>query len=177
MKTILSISLICALFASPLYARGGGGGGGHGGGGHGGGGRHEGGGGGHGRHGGGGGRHGGGGHRGAHGHGNHGNHGNHGSRGYHGHGWHNNHWSNNGYYYGGPGWFWGGAFFVGFTFTALALSNINTWQVQKNDVATYQSWTNYDNVTVTEIECDNDGYCYLLCNGTSCIKAKPAYNQ
>ena len=170
MKTIISLSLVCLAFCSPLDARGGGGGG-HGGGGHGGGGRHEGGGGHR------GGNHNGG--RGARGHGNHGNHGHRGGRGYHGHGGHNNYYSHNGYYYGGPGWYAGGAFLVGFTFGAIAVANINTWQVNNNDVKTYQSWTSYDNVTVTEIECDNDGYCYKLCNQSvnQCILAKPAYNQ
>ncbi len=174
MKTIFYISFIALTLTSSLYARGGGGhgggGGGHAGGhGHGGGAR---------RHGHGGGSHHGGG---AHGHRGHGHWGHH--SGHHGHGnWNERNWNgynqrywNGPYYYNGFGWYAGGAFLVGLTFyTCAELQNYNTWQINNDDVDTYNSWVKQGELgNLTVSESNDPNYKYFICNGTTCVKANP----
>lgn len=194
--------LAFCLFTTPLiYAdRGGHGGGGHSGhssggghGGHSGGGSHSGGhhGGGHGN-----GHHGGSSHGGHHG----GNHHNHSpSRGHNGHwqhhggthhgngNWHSHNWNGRGYnswygpyYYGGFGWYAGGLFLVGFTFYSFpvaSVASVNTWVIANDDINTYDSWPDQNNVTIMEVEDDSE-WPYRLCyNDGSCVRARPASNQ
>ncbi len=156
MKALLSSLLFFSLvFSAPIHARGGGGGG----------------------HGGGGadrrgGYRDGGGNRGARGYRDHG-HWNHHSNGYGRGNWDNGRW-NGPYYYSGYGWFMGGMFLTGLTFyTCAELSNYHTWQIANDDIETYKSWSDQDNLTVQKI--DNPNYSYSICNEktNSCVYANP----
>jgi len=160
MKIVMYIVPVAIILSAGLYVA-------HGGGGHGGGGHHR----------EGGGHHGGGGR----GHGHHDSHRSHNGHwsnhhGGHGHGWHGNHWHGP-YYYGG--WWWGptGLFLVGLTFYTYptsAIQNTNTWVIYNGDTTVYQSWPeNPGNLTVMEVDNDPDGYDYRICNGNSCVKARP----
>lgn len=84
------------------------------------------------------------------------------------------------YYYGGPGWWAGGLFLVGFTFYTASLVTIastHTWVVSNDDVDTYNSWPDQNNVSLMEVEGDEE-WPYRLCyNGSSCVKARPASGQ
>jgi hypothetical protein len=62
-----------------------------------------------------------------------------------------------------------------YTCTIPAIQNTNTWVIYNGDTTVYQRWPeNPGNLTVMEVDDDPDGYDYRICNGNSCVKARPS---
>lgn len=89
--------------------------------------------------------------------------------------WKENHWHGS-YYYHGRGWRYNGIYFVGFSFydcPVAYISNTRIWEVYPGDIATYEGWGNYDDITIQQAYYDMDYPC-RLCNGTSCVRVRRA---
>jgi hypothetical protein len=62
-----------------------------------------------------------------------------------------------------------------YTITVPAIQNNDTWVIYSDDTDTYQTWPDDpDDLSIYEVENDPDGYGYRICNGDTCVRAKPA---